>query len=223
MVSLNQKVQVSEGVWQIKNNMTVGRYDVVMDTGPGYETKRLEAAENMIDLLKTPLGEPIVKTGADIIVRNMDFPGADDLADRLLPSNPQGMQKAIKNLPKEAQGIVQALQQQLTQAQQVIQQQGLELKYKVGVAQIQANTKEHDTRVRAVTSVHDTETRARTEIEKAHIQAQAGIAETEISTAGHLMDTHLKGTQSGHQAERDAEHALEQAEKAEKSNGAKNG
>jgi len=45
-----------------------GRYDVVMDTGPGYETKRLEGAESMLELLKTPLAEPIVKVGSDVIV-----------------------------------------------------------------------------------------------------------------------------------------------------------
>mgnify|MGYP003705067931 CR=1 FL=1 len=42
-------------------------------------TAKADRALPVIDLLKTPLAEPIVKTGADIIVRNMDFAGADDL------------------------------------------------------------------------------------------------------------------------------------------------
>ena len=46
---------------EVKNDLTVGRYDVVMDTGPGYETKRLEGAEAMIDLLKTPLANPSLR------------------------------------------------------------------------------------------------------------------------------------------------------------------
>ena len=47
MVTLNQKDPATQA---IKNDVTVGRYDVVMDTGPGYETKRQEEAETTVDL-----------------------------------------------------------------------------------------------------------------------------------------------------------------------------
>ena len=60
MVGINQ---FDASIGRVKNDLTVGRYDVVMDTGPGYETKRIEGAEAMIDLLKTPLAEPIAKSG----------------------------------------------------------------------------------------------------------------------------------------------------------------
>ena len=212
MVGINQRVQVSPGVWEIKNNLQVGRYDVVMDTGPGYETKRLEAAENLIDLMKTPVGEVAVKAGADIIVRNLDFPGADDLADRLLPMNPQGMQKAMANLPKEAQGIVQALQGQLQQAQHVIQQQALEIKFKSGIEHDWMQTELRKAGIVATTKVHDTELRSDTAIQDAHIKAQAGIAEAEIGAAGKIIDSHVKGAHA-REAARETEKAAEKAEK----------
>jgi len=177
----------------IKNDVTVGRYDVVMDTGPGYETKRLEGAEAMLDLLKTPLAEPIAKVGADLIVRNMDFAGADDLADRLAPLTPQGLEQAIKQLPKEAQGIVTAMQQQLTQAQQVIQHLQLELKYKGGITQMQEQAETQRHALTEQTKRADIVTEAQTKMHDTHTKAQASIAVAEIGAAGKILDTHVGG------------------------------
>ncbi len=142
------QINPSEGgeetaIYRIKNNLDVGRYDVVMDTGPGYATKREEGTEAVLGLLGTPLAEPIVKTGADIVVRNMDFAGADELADRLVVSNPEGMEKVLEGLPKQAQTIVQSLLAEKQQMQQVIQQQALEIKYQgqIKAAELDAKTK----------------------------------------------------------------------------------
>jgi hypothetical protein len=132
LMTINEK---SEG-GQTNNDFTVGSYDVVMDTGPGYATKREEAAENMMELLNTKLGDVIVATRPDIPVRNMDFHGADVLADSLAVTTPQGMEDAMKALPKQAQTIVQSLQGQLQKAQETIQQQSLELKYGASIQQM---------------------------------------------------------------------------------------
>jgi len=196
MVNINQPQQQQgpdgQAISTIKNDMTVGRYDVVMDTGPGYETRRQEGAEAMIDLLGTPLAEPIAKTGADLVVRNMDFAGADELADRLMPLNPQGMEKAMEALPKQAQSIVMSLQQELKAAQETIQKQALEIKYKMQVEQGWMQTEEKKAHLAATVKAHDTETRAHSAEAVAHINAQAGIAKTEISAAGQLLNTNTE-------------------------------
>lgn len=194
MVGLNQPQMDPETqqITEIKNDMSKGRYSIVMDTGPGYETKRQEGQEAVIDLLKTPLAEPIVKTGADLIVRNMDFAGAEDLADRLLPTNPQGMQKAVQSLPKEAQGIVQGLMTQLQQMQQVIQQQALEIKYGMAKAHLAATTKAHDTQVIAQTKEHDTAVRSETELTKAHMDNVTKRDVASIQASAQLMNTNVE-------------------------------
>lgn len=188
-----QMSPTGQAIMAVKNDLKIGRYDVVMDTGPGYETKRLEGANSMLELLKTELAKPITLVGADLVVRSMDFAGADDLANRLMPTNPAGMQKAIAALPKEAQGVVNALQQQLQQAQQNLQAAQMQIKFKTDIeqgwmaverdktnAQLKiANdadaTKSKDTEVRSVTSLH--------------------VAE--IQQAGNLLDTHVG---AGHDA-----------------------
>ncbi len=209
MVAINQpRPNPSTGVMELSHNMTVGKYDVVMDTGPGYETKRQEGAENMLDLLRTPLAEPIAKTGADLIVRNMDFAGAEDLADRLMPLNEQGMQKAMENLPHEAKGIVQALQIQNQQLQQELQKTQMELKYKVTTEQGWMQVEREKMHVAAVTKVHDTDRRAQTTLEAA-----------EIKEAGSLLDTHVHGKYDA-AARKDELAAAKQAERDKPANGA---
>jgi hypothetical protein len=61
-------------------NPSVGKYDVVATTGPGYATKRQEALEAMAQLLQ---GNPQLWTVAgDLFVKNMDWPGAQEMSQR---------------------------------------------------------------------------------------------------------------------------------------------
>lgn len=214
MVGINQQVRdpVSQAILEVKNNLTLGRYDVVMDTGPGYETKRQEGQEAVIDLLKTPLAEPIVKTGADIIVRNMDFAGADDLADRLLPTNQAGLDKAIKALPKEAQGIVHALMQERSQMQQVIQQQALELKFKGSIEAGWMQVEREKMDKQSATKVHDTQVRSDTQVKTQAMKDITARDVAEIHGATQLLNTN---TEAAHDR-RAAEELIKNAAKAEK-------
>ena len=90
LVTLNQqnpKAQepqsdpTAEAVKKVLNDVTVGTYDIVMEVGPGFNSKRAEAVDALMCLAGA---EPdIVKIAGDLIVRNMDFPGAEVIADRL--------------------------------------------------------------------------------------------------------------------------------------------
>jgi hypothetical protein len=221
----------------VKNDLTVGRYDVVMDTGPGYQTKREESAEAMTELLGTPLGELIVKTGADIVLRNMDFPGADELADRALATNPAGMEKALEGLPKQAQTIIGAMKQQLDQAQQTIQQQALELKYSGDIKRMQDEGQTRRTLMTVTGKAHDTERKAdsddlnsardfegwQSEVDKnvrakvavAHIQGATSRDVAEINVAGSLLNTHVEAAHEAKAADR----AIKAGETDRKPNG----
>jgi hypothetical protein len=221
MVAINSPQVNDQGVTEIKHDMSVGRYDVVMDTGPGYETKRQEGAENMLDLLKTPLAEPIAKTGADLVVRNMDFAGADDLADRLMPLNSQGMSKAMENLPHSAKGIVQALMIQSQEQQKMIQQLQMELKYKSSIEQGWMQVEREKALGSNVTKVHDTEKRSQTALDVAELKAGADIIDSRQS------DRHEKGmaeremAHAEHMGEAEREHASEEGDKDRKAAKAK--
>jgi len=109
MVTLNQK-DPNDPVNKVINDLSVGRYDVVMDTGPSFETKRQEGAENLIDLLKIPaLAEIISKVAPDLVFRSIDHPYMQEIADRLVAQTPDGLKKIMKDLPERARDIVTAL------------------------------------------------------------------------------------------------------------------
>lgn len=187
-INTPQQNPVNPAVMEVKNDLTVGRYDVVMDTGPGYETKRMEGADSMLELLKTPLAEPIVKVGSDVIVRGMDFNGASDLADRLMPTNPQSMSKLVQSLPKEAQGVVTAMQQQMAQQGQVIQHLQLELKYKTGIEQGWMGVERDKIAAQKVES-HESNL---TKKEDTHVRAVTARDVAEIQAGAQLLNTHTE-------------------------------
>lgn len=62
-------------------NPGVGKYDVCVSTGPSYMTKRQESMEAMSQILQ---GNPeLWSVAGDLFVKNMDWPGANEMAERL--------------------------------------------------------------------------------------------------------------------------------------------
>jgi hypothetical protein len=95
-------------------NPSVGKYDVKVTTGPSYMTKRQEAMDAMSQILQ---GNPqLWAVAGDLFVKNMDWPGAQEMADRL--------RKTIdpKLLEDQDDPALQAANQQMEQMQQQIQQ-----------------------------------------------------------------------------------------------------
>ena len=62
-------------------NPGVGTYDVMVTTGPGYMTKRQEALDAMSQILQT--NPQLWSVIGDQFVKNMDWPGAQEMAARL--------------------------------------------------------------------------------------------------------------------------------------------
>ncbi len=106
---------------EILNDLSVGQYDVVMETGPGYTTKRQEATVHMLDLVRS--FPQLAEMAGDIIVGQMDWPGAQQLAERLAMANPLAkVQDQIpEDLDPKAKGIVGQLMGQLQQCQQQLE------------------------------------------------------------------------------------------------------
>lgn len=58
-----------------------GKYDLAVDVGPSFTTRREEAATQMMELLRAfPAAAPVI---GDLLAKNLDWPGADEIADRL--------------------------------------------------------------------------------------------------------------------------------------------
>lgn len=172
MVTLNQQTTDANGARKVLNDVRVGDYDVVMETGPGFNTKREEARAYFAELMGNgPMAAIVAKVGADLVVRMSDAEGAEQLADRLAASNPLAQIDDTSDVPPRVQIMVKALQEQLQKAHELLQQAGLEIKFKHGVEAIKQDgenyrehlrigAKVHDTGVIAATREHDVEMRA---------------------------------------------------------------
>jgi hypothetical protein len=118
-------------------NLSAGKYDVVVETGPGYATKRQEALASMLDL--TQAYPKIAEVAGDLMVKNMDWPGAAEIAERLKRILPPGIadEKEKQPLPPEAQmqlqqqsQLIEQLTEKLNQATQTINTKSNELESK---------------------------------------------------------------------------------------------
>ena len=71
-------------------DLTTGKYDVTVKSGPSFTSKREEAATQMMELVRTfPDAAPVI---GDLLAKNLDWPGADEIAERLKRMVPQQVQ-----------------------------------------------------------------------------------------------------------------------------------
>lgn len=104
-------------------DVTAGKYDVTCEVGPSYSTKREEAAAQMMELGK--MFPPMMQVAGDLLVKNLDWPGADDIAARLkmmLPPQLQGQNPQVQQMQQQMQQMDQMAKQAVGQLQQQIQQ-----------------------------------------------------------------------------------------------------
>lgn len=103
-------------------DLTLGKYDLVVKAGPSFTSRREEAANQMIELVRAfPMAAPVI---GDLLAKNLDWPGADDLEQRLHALLPPQVQQAIagQQPPSPEQQQMQAQMQQMQQAGQQLQQ-----------------------------------------------------------------------------------------------------
>lgn len=108
--------QGEDGEAQIYD-LTVGKYDLTVDTGPGFQTKREEAAYGMTELMRA--FPPSAAVIGPHLAKAQDWPGAEEIGDELAALAPgaNGQNPAVM----EAQQQISQLSQQLQQTQQQFQ------------------------------------------------------------------------------------------------------
>lgn len=62
-------------------DMSVGDFDVALSTGTSYTTRRVEAAQAMMDAVQ--VFPQLMQVAGDLIAKAQDWPGADKIAERL--------------------------------------------------------------------------------------------------------------------------------------------
>jgi len=104
---------------KVVNDVTVGKYDAVVTSGPSYATMRAEAADAMVQFGQS--WPKLMDIAGDEVVKAMNWPGAEKIADRISRTIPP----EIRNDPDDGtdpQVVIQGLTQKLQEAEQHIQE-----------------------------------------------------------------------------------------------------
>ncbi|HEY3475037.1 MAG TPA: portal protein, partial [Anaerolineales bacterium] len=195
-VKINEPEQDPEtGAIKIANDLGRGKYDLTVSSGPNFSTQRQEATQ-VYGEIATRVPQLWAVAG-DLMMRGMDLPYAEQIAERMqaiLPPQIQEQLKGDKPLPPE----VQAVMQQANQAMQIVQQQSQLVQAAAAEAeQKQADAEKAESKVKAVIEQLKTE-EARFEAKVAKVLADIATKEAQLAVKGSQIDIkgHTVETQS---------------------------
>jgi hypothetical protein len=159
---LPQPMQDKNGkIKTVLNDLCVGTYDVTVKAGPGYDTKRQEAAEFMTDAMQAAKDPATAAVLTYLAIKNQDVPGSEEATKMLKKLLPPGVaevdqsddQQQMIQTHKGPLPIEQAPQaiammdqriQELTAAMPEVQKQAAQVKdeaAKVNAARVQLDSK----------------------------------------------------------------------------------
>lgn len=91
-------------------DLTAGKYDLTVRSGPSFTSRREEAANQMVELIRAyPAAAPVI---GDLLARNLDWPGADEIAGRLqtlIPPQAKGGSPEVEQVKAQMGQLAQAL------------------------------------------------------------------------------------------------------------------
>jgi hypothetical protein len=193
-VRINVPVMGVNGKPMLLNDLNQGAYDVRVKIGPSYATRRAEAADAMLQFVQAV--PQAASLAGDLIARNMDWPGADEIAERLRRSLPPQISGEAPPLDTQiAQAQQQAYQDALAQAH-LNRLQGLAAKSEAEAVRAHADAQE--TAVRTLSSVAASvygtpQDRLQASLQEAALrERQANAAKAEAELQGKVFDNEIK-------------------------------
>jgi hypothetical protein len=123
-------------------NLATGKYDVAIETGASYTTRRVEAADAMMNAVQ--VWPQLMSVAGDLVAKAQDWPGAEELAERLRKTVPPQLlsDKEKQEMGPSGQDPAALMQQQAAMQEQMqqgmqelqrLQQENLVLKTKVDI------------------------------------------------------------------------------------------
>lgn len=81
-IVINQVVMGQDGAPVVLNDLSTGRFDVQVTIGPSQSTRRVEAANAILEFMRVLPPEQAANL-SDLVAKNSDWAGADEIAKRL--------------------------------------------------------------------------------------------------------------------------------------------
>ena len=157
--------EVDKAIDGVLNNLSIGRYDVRIDTGPNFNTQREQAFQLMMQMMQ--YSPDMMSIGGDLILKDSPLPYSKELAERFKKQmNPQLLEDD-KDMPPQAKAMIQQLDQAMQQMQQELQ-----------AAHAQLADKDADRQI---------------DIQKAILSAEQAIQVAQINNSGRADVEELRG------------------------------
>jgi len=135
-------------------NLGIGKYDVCVTTGPSYMTKRQEALEAMSQLLQA--NPQLWAVAGDLFVKNMDWPGAQEMAARFAKTiDPKLLSDDDKSPELQAaEQQIHAMGQEMEQMHQMLRnvQQSMESR-DIAIKEFEAQVRAYDAETKRISAV----------------------------------------------------------------------
>jgi hypothetical protein len=187
LITLNERTAVGK----VMNDVTVGEYDVVMETGPGYNSKRQEAVDSMMQMLA--VDPTLMQTAGDLIFRSMDFPGADIIADRMATMNPLSQVDEKSPIPPQVQMQLAQNQAQMQQMQQQMQQMQLIIQQRQDMEQVKQDAMTKRELMKQTAKAHDIEMSNETKRRDVDMKVMGKEQDTKLMTDTMIEIENIKG------------------------------
>jgi hypothetical protein len=133
----------------------------------------------------------LMQTAGDLIFRNMDFPGAEIIADRMAAANPLAQIDEKSDIPPQVQMQLAQSKQTIEQMQQQIQTMGLDLKYGQSVAEAKERGATARTLMQTTAKAHDSELKSESIVNQVNMKAITSQNKTEIDAIVKMLIANL--------------------------------
>lgn len=168
VIKINQPFE--ENGKQIQYDMSVGKYDVTVDVGPSYASKRQEAAASMMEIARAV--PQMMQVAGDLMVKNMDWPGAQEISERLKKTLPPG----LADDPSKQNAVPPEAQAQMKQMGDMIEQMTGQL---------------HQLKDEREQKIVELESRERIEFKKLEVQLEIKRAELDAKDSHALLSAEI--------------------------------
>ena len=186
LLTINQR----DSVGRVLNDISVGQYDVVMETGPGYNSKRQEAVDNMLPLLSA--APSLMEVAGDLVFRNMDWPGADIIADRLAAANPMAQIDDKSKVPPQVQMQLAMSQKQIQELTQALQARDMMLQSRMDVEQFKQQAETQRTMMKEQGRIDEAQIREQSDRAEMQMRVEAQANDTVINSQTRLEIERMK-------------------------------
>ena len=140
-------------------NPNVGTYDVMVTTGPGYMTKRQEALDAMSMILQS--NPQLWSVAGDLFIKNMDWPGAQEMAERFKKILDPKVLEGGDMTPElaAAQQQIQAMAQELEQSSTILENiQDSVAQQEIQIKGFEAEIRAYDAETKRISAVQNSMT-----------------------------------------------------------------